>query len=291
MGGTYIKAACMLEDGTISGSTLMIPSHSDGPLEGVLSGWEETFNALLATASENGLKILGIGVSTPGPFDYTRKTSFMKHKFQSIYGIDLEKEIRNRIRLPDVPFQFYQDVNSYLMGEQGFGAARGVQNCACITLGTGLGIAAMAGGKLLSNGRNSCYIALFRQPCGDGILEDVISARGICAAYQKFANNNEEISAKEVGLRARNNEKAAIEVWKQFGAILGRGIAFHLNHIWSELLVVGGQISRDFCFFEEDLTAALKKDGYNGQVRPAAYPDDAALYGVAAMILNQTGSR
>jgi glucokinase len=290
MGGTYIKAACVLEDGSIAGDTLMIPSRSDGPLEGVMDAWEETLSSLIAIAEKRKLVILGIGVSTPGPFDYQQKMSFMKHKFQSIYGIDLEKEIRGRVKLPDVPFQFFQDSNAYLLGEQRFGAARGIQNCTCVTLGTGLGIAVMAGGRLLSNGRDSCYIAIYRQPCGNGILEDVISGKGICAAYRELSGDKSEISAKEVGFRARQGEQAAIDVMNQFGAVLGRGVAFHLVHTWSELLVVGGQISRDLCLFEDSLIAALRKDGYTGSVRAAQFPDDAALYGVAAGILNHLNS-
>ena len=286
MGGSSIKAACVLEDGTIAGDTLMIPSHSDGPLESILDSWEETLTALLSTAGEMDLTVLGIGVSTPGPFDYSRKMSLMKHKFQSIYGIDLEKKIRGRIGLPDVPFRFVQDTNSHLLGEQHFGAAQGIHNCACVTLGTGLGMSAMADGRLLSNGRDSSYIAIYRQPYGGGILEDIVSARGVCAAYRKLTGNTDEISAKEVGIRARQGEETAMEVWTQFGEVLGRGVAFHLIHTWSELLVVGGQISRDLCLFEDSLTAALRKDGFTGPVLAARFPDDAALYGVAAMIIN-----
>jgi glucokinase len=150
-----------------------------------------------------------------------------------------------------------------------------------------MGIAAMSGGRLLSNGRDSCYVAIYRQPWGDGILEDLVSGRGICAAYQKLSGDEKEISAKEVGFRARQGEQAAVDVMNQFGAVLGRGVGFHLIHTWSELLVVGGQISRDLCLFEGSLTAALRKDGYTGPVRAAQFPDDAALYGVAAGIINQ----
>jgi glucokinase len=183
---------------------------------------------------------------------------------------------------------FVQDANAYLMGEQRFGAAKGVQNCTCITLGTGLGIAAMVNGRLLTNGRDSCYIALYRQPWGEGILEDIVSGRGICAAYGAMTGGEkgdaENITAKDIGRRAKDRDSVALEVMERFGAVLGRGIAFHLIHTWSELLVVGGQISRDFSLFEKPLIAALRKDGYNGAVRAAMFPEDAALYGIAASI-------
>jgi glucokinase len=286
MGGTYIKSACILDDGSIAGDMQMIPSRSDGQLSDILESWGKTFQGLTETAATQCLEITGIGVSTPGPFDYRRKMSLMKHKFQPIYGIDLEAAIKNHLSLPPVPFIFVQDSNSYLLGEQRYGSARGIENCSCVTLGTGLGISAMAGGKLLTNGRDSCYIAIYRQPWGEGILEDVISGRGICAAYRTLAGNEEteNITAKEIGRRAREGDPAALKVMEQFGAVLGRGVAFHLVHTYAELLVVGGQISRDFTLFQNSLIEALRKDGYNGIVRAAQFPEDAALYGVAASI-------
>jgi glucokinase len=284
MGGTYIKAACVTEDGNTAAPIRMIPSQSGGPLEGILGSWKEVFMGLLADASQNNLKITGIGVTTPGPFDYKRKMSLMRHKFVSIYGINLEEAIRKEIELPDVPFLFFQDANSFLAGEQRFGAARGVQNCACVTLGTGLGFAVMSNGQFLTNGRDACYVALYRQPWKDGILEDTVSARGLCAAYQELSGRDEMTSAREIGLRAKAGDQAAMEVWRRFGEAIGKGIAFHLIHTYSELLVAGGQISKDFALFEKSLTGALSGGGFTGPVHPARYPEDGALYGAAASV-------
>jgi glucokinase len=152
MGGTYIKAACVLADGTLAAPMRMIPSNSGGSLKEILGSWKEVFTQFLNDASENGLDITGIGVCTPGPFDYKRKTSLMRHKFRSIYGINLEEAIRTVIPLPNVPFEFFQDSNCFLAGEQRYGAAKGVTNCACVTLGTGLGFSVMVDGKFLTNG-------------------------------------------------------------------------------------------------------------------------------------------
>jgi glucokinase len=285
MGGTFIKSACVTADGRLAGGLKQTPSRSDGPLEYILTSWEEVLTNLLKNAAAENLEIIGIGISTPGPFNYEKKTSLMRHKFQSIYGINLEEAIRSRITLPDVPFNFVQDANAFLAGEQAFGAAKGVQNCTGITLGTGLGFTAMANGRFLSNGRDSCYVALYRQPWKDGIIEDVVSAGGIISAYKSLSGKDEKVTAKDVGIRAKAGEKAALEVMHNFGAALGRSIGFHLIHTYSELLIIGGQISKDFPIFEEPLIAALRKDGYTGPVKPALFPEDAALYGAAAHLL------
>jgi glucokinase len=290
MGGTYIKAACVAEDGKPAAPMRMIPSQSGGPLELILESWREVFEGLLEDASRNSLRVAGIGLTTPGPFDYKGKTSLMRHKFSAIYGINLEEAIRKKAYLPDVPFLFFQDANSFLAGEQRFGAARGAQNCACVTLGTGLGFAVMAKGQFLTNGRDSCYVALYRQPWGNGIIEDAVSARGLVAAYKTVSGRNETIEAKEVGARAKAGDKAALEAMAHFGTTLGRGIGFHLTHTYCELLVIGGQISKDFPLFEQPLKEALRTDGYINPVVRARYPEDAALYGVAAQVFNTTSN-
>jgi glucokinase len=286
MGGSFIKSACISTEGKIIGTVKQTPSRSDGSSNDILESWKEVMRGLLKIAAEKDLKIMGIGISTPGPFDYSNKKSLMRHKFTAVYGINLEEAIHGIIALPKVPFIFVQDANAFLAGEQGFGAAQGTQNCACVTLGTGLGFAVMSNGKFLTNGRNSCYIALYRQPWGSGVIEDIVSARGIVAAYKTISGRKEAISAKEVGLRAKEGDATALEVMRNFGAALGKGISFHLVHTYCELLVIGGQISKDFPLFEQSLNESLHKDGYVNPVVPARYPEDAALYGVTDQILN-----
>ena len=284
MGGTIIKSACIFSDGNIIGKINMIPSNSSGSLEEIIKAWKETFDCLAKTVSENSLDITGIGVSTPGPFYYKEKKSLMRHKFQSIHGINLEKEIRKTVSLPDVPFEFFQDANCFLAGEQTYGVAKGYKNCACVTLGTGLGFSVMADGKFLSNGRDACYIALYRQPWKDGIIEDVVSGRGICSVYKRLSDSNEVIDAKTIGAKVKEGDTAAIETYRYFGEVLGKGIAFHLMHTYAEMLVIGGQISKDFLLFDESLITALRNEGWTGAVCQSLFPEDAALYGTAAML-------
>jgi hypothetical protein len=62
----------------------------------------------------------------------------------------------------------------------------------------------------------------------------------------------------------------------------------HLTHTYSELLVAGGQISKDFALFEQSLTGALSGGGFTGPVRPAVYPENGALYGAAASIFGSS---
>jgi len=275
MGGTFLKSACITEDRRIVGNTVMVPSCSEKGRDFILEAWEESFAALRDIAQKHDVAVTGIGISTPGPFDFERGIPLMSQKFAAIYGLDMTKLLREKSGLPDtVPFKFVHDANAFLMGEVLCGAAGGYQNCAGITLGTGLGFAAMVKGEILHNGYQTPYIALYKQPYQDGILEDFISTRGLCEAYQKLNG--------ELAQRAFHGDGAALSVMERLGKVLGQHAAYLLSHTRTECLVVGGQISKDFSLFGDSLKAALAETVCLQKIVPARYPEKAALFGAAA---------
>lgn len=290
MGGTFIKYACVLPDGSLADDVHMLPSYSGESFEAIMKSWSQAVLELVQEADAAKLDILGIGISTPGPFDFVNGRSLMKQKFQALYGIGLADEIRRSTNLPaSIPFSFIQDANAFLAGEHLCGAASESLCCAGITLGTGLGFSSMVDGNLLTNGRGAPYIALYRQPYSGGILEDVVSARGICLAYRNCAGilDDQRISAKDVGLLAKMGDESAQFVMAEMGRVLGKNIANLLSHTYTECLVIGGQISKDFALFEHSLKESLKNVECLKAIVPAAYPEDAALYGAAAQFTNR----
>ena len=116
-------------------------------------------------------------------------------------------------------------------------------------------------------------------------MEDFISARGICRAYREKASLPEtaEITAKDVGQRAKAGDENALFVMAELGRMLGENSAYLLAHTRAECVVLGGQISKDFALFAPALRKALEGVEPLKEILPAAYPEDAALYGAAAM--------
>lgn len=285
MGGTFIKSACVTEEGLCT-DVIQTPSGAEADREVILSAIATALQSARAKAHSLGYEVAGIGISTPGPFDYQGKRSLMQHKFQSIHGENLQNALQARgIIGENEELMFMQDANCALAGERAYGAARGKDNCTLVTLGTGLGFSAMANGAFLTNGRGGCYVALYRQPWKDGIIEDVVSARGICRRYQELSGPDEDLTAKQVSEMARDGNSAARQAMEDMGRALGRSVAFHMAYTNSELLVVGGQISKAFDLFAEPLAQALRADGCQAPVRAAVYPEQAALLGAGARIL------
>lgn len=284
MGGTFIKSACVTNAGTLT-EVIQTPSCSHKDQNSILNALSTAITTARKQASP--LTVLGVGISTPGPFDYINKTCLMTHKFKSIYGVPLEKALlmHGALRQGE-SLEFLQDANAYLLGEYAFGAAKGWVNCALVTLGTGLGFAALVNGKLLTNGLNSCYISLYRQPWKNGIIEDVVSAKGLVDAYTLLASHTDAKSAKDVCDRARLGDPSAQKVLHLFGEALGESIAFHLKHIQANCLVIGGQIAKSFDLFETVLTQTLAKNGCPLLIKPAMHLTQAALLGAGSHLFS-----
>ena len=83
----------------------------------------------------------GIDLAFPGPFDYAKGISHIRHKLQSLFGVDLKSALAARFGWQPSQIRFVNDAAAFLLGEVGAGAARGLPRSVGITLGTGIGCA------------------------------------------------------------------------------------------------------------------------------------------------------
>jgi fructokinase len=98
----------------------------------------------------NKYQIAAIGIGSFGPIDvneesstYGNITSTPKPGWRDYPFV---QEIKNAL---SVPVGFNTDVNAAALGEAAFGAAKGLDSCLYITVGTGIGAGAVVKGKLL----------------------------------------------------------------------------------------------------------------------------------------------
>jgi fructokinase len=89
--------------------------------------------------------VAALGVGSFGPLDLARGTIASTPK-PGWAGADVAGELRRRL---GVPVALDTDVNAAALGEHRWGAARGLDTFAYVTVGTGIGGGLMAGGKLL----------------------------------------------------------------------------------------------------------------------------------------------
>jgi len=142
LGGTRIKIGIVKRDKILAST--MIDALSAGGLQGRLPAIEDAAGDLLRRAEE---PVSGLGISAPGIVDSRASRIYsINAKYADAVGFDFPSWAKERFGLP---LQMENDARSALVGEWQFGAGRGCDNLVMVTLGTGIGGAAMIEGKPL----------------------------------------------------------------------------------------------------------------------------------------------
>lgn len=145
MGGTHIGCGVVCDDQLLASTSL--DSQRAESLATLLPSIAETLLGLLHEAGLATRQCSGLAIGFPGIVDARdgRIFSTLK-KYDDATHIDLNQWSQQALGLP---LRIENDARMALLGEQYAGAARGVQDVIMITLGTGIGSAAMMQGKLV----------------------------------------------------------------------------------------------------------------------------------------------
>ena len=273
-GGTFFKYTAFDEKDNQLFPVSAVPANSEGTLTDILSVYEKIYNEV----SEN-FEVCRIGIATPGPFDYINKTSLMKHKFKSIYGVNLENEIQKTLS-KDIPVMFMSDTNAFLKG-----AYDGNDICIGITIGTGLGIAISKDGELVTNQYGGPIEVIYnKQIDGTHIAEDYVSRKGISRAYEELGGNS-GCSPKDISDFARKGDEKACKVYDYMGKVLGIALKDIVLKYNAKVIYLGGQISKSVDLFADSVK---KEINTSTEIMVAENSDIAALLGIYRELCSET---
>lgn len=233
-----------------------------------------------------------IGLSAPGiAAKDGRYIAFMPGRFEGLEGL-VWADYLNR---PDgVPV--LNDANSALLGEVWLGAARGATNAILLTLGTGVGGAALVDGRLLRGHTGKAghlgHVSLDPDAAPDichcpGSLETLMGNYNIAERTNGcFATTHDLIRAHEAG------DALATEVWLKSVKALAAALASFGNVLDPEVAIIGGGIARCgetlFRPLREQLGAMEWRAGGAGmRLVPAELGELAGAYGAARAAVDQ----
>src|SRR5271154_7584007 len=145
MGGTHIGCGVVQDNELLCSTSL--DSERAGSLESLLPCVRDALRTLLKESGTTAKECTGIAVGFPGIVDVRngRILSTLK-KYEDAIHLDLKQWAIEQFGLG---LRIENDARMALLGEQYAGAAQGVQNVVMITLGTGIGSAAMILGRLV----------------------------------------------------------------------------------------------------------------------------------------------
>jgi len=238
MGGTRMKAAVMAE-GRIRARTV-IGVRSDRPMRDCLAALAEAFRRVSAKAGIRPEECKGIALSFPSLVDpATGRVLDSYGKYRDAPRADLRGWARAEFGLP---LAIENDARMALIGEWQHGAGRGCDNLVMVTLGTGVGVAAVMEGQIIRGrhgqaailgGHVSVRYGGRQCSCGNvGCAE----AETSLAWLREMAEARADFSAS--GLRAEAEfDHAVLFRQARMGDLCAQALVSHSIHVWGALVV------------------------------------------------------
>ncbi len=281
IGGTNIKALAVTPGGRLL-AHLAVPTGDTGG-----RGWQMNVQRAKAELERTVKQSLSwIGLAAPGlAAANQRAIAFMPGRLPGLEDLVWQKFLKL-----SQPVPVLNDAHAALLGEAWRGAAQRAKNAILLTLGTGVGGAAMVDGRLLRGqlGRAGHFGHISLDPEGapdvartPGSLEDAIGDCTVQArSAGRFASTKELVAASQAG------DPDAQQVWMKSVQALAAGIASLINVLDPEVVVIGGGIAGAGAALFRPLKTYLnafewRPGGNRARVVPANLGDRAGAFGAA----------
>lgn len=287
LGGSSVKAAVLSPEGRRI-LTRREAFEADASLE-----WGRCVRSLVAEIESSlGHPACSIGLAAPGLASSSGR--FIRHmpgRLRGLENLDWTDYLKR-----NHPVWVMNDAQASLAGEARLGAAKNVQNILFLTLGTGVGGAAMVDGRILRGavGRagHAGHICLNPNGAPDicrtpGSLELAV---GNCTIHQRTGGKFKTTSALLDAVR--NGDPTAVSVWSESIRNLACGLVSLVNVLDPETIIIGGGIARA----GDDLFKPLQKfmdklewivPGHRVPIQPARLGEMAGACGAAIAAFQQ----
>jgi glucokinase len=290
VGGHNVRGAVVASDGKILFEE-RVPTPAGRQPIAVLDEVKKVSGVLLKRAEVAGTKVAWAGLGFPGFLHHPEGIILKSPNLPGWERFPIRSELAKRF---SIPFQMENDANCAALGESWLGGAVGFRNSVLLTLGTGVGGGVIIDGKLLKGAHGGAgelghiVIEPDGPPCGcggNGCLEILISGDSLKRQTGR--------SGKELEDFAKAGDRSSLEAWEKMGRYLGIALSSYCQIFDTEIVVLGGRISRALSYFGPALGRELEKrlqfhPTRNVKVAQALLGDNAGLLGAARLALEES---
>ncbi|WP_269410206.1 ROK family protein [Lentibacillus daqui] len=262
-------------------------------------------DGLLAQADVNTSKIVGIGVSAPGPIDEGDGRLLSPPNLQGTKNVNIKHLLEERYHLVTV---LEKDANAAALAEQWFGVAHMTENILYIFADQGIGGGVIIDSRIYRGFKNGAgeigHVSIDidgpRCNCGNfGCLEAMASGISIIKRVKKeihrgvsstltdvYLKNEDDLTLETIIGHGRKGDPLAKEILNETGRYLGIGVANAINFFAPSKVIFGGQIvdlfpeiiqvaeeiakSRSFSAYATDITFTKSSFGFQSTLIGAA---------------------
>ena len=293
IGGTKIAAGVVLwPSGKIFNRTI-IPTVPERGGEAVLKDTLHLVKQLRDWARESEIEVAGIGAGVAELVDCDGNvTSSCTIKWSGVPVREKLSEV--------MPAEVESDVRTAALAEAIFGAGRGHNLFAYITVGTGISYCLMQEGRPFK-GANGNAITLSSSPLSTvcthceaklrPVLEEFASGPAIAKRFAQVRKSSIS-AAEEVFRAASDGDRDATEILISAGQALGVSAAFLVNVLDPELMVVGGGVGMAGGLYWDAFLQSCREhifadNSRNLPIVTAKLGTDAGLVGAGAIVFTQ----
>jgi glucokinase len=281
LGGTGTRIATLGNDGVVLRHITMPTATGIPPTQAIA----DLARAIITATAE--LEIQGIGIGATGPVD-ARGVIRNPETLPAFSNVEITSILRDRLGAPCV---IDNDAVTAAIGEHAYGAGRDSPGLLVITLGTGVGVAALIRGRPV-RGADGCHpeaghIAVSGPPapcyCGLPTCWEQLASR--TALHQLAAGEIDELAAK-----ARAGDTAASQVFDTYGERVGVGLATLLTIFRPDRVILGGSAAQYADLFEHGLHQSLNRAARYTQTPALATAELGNLAGaIGAAVIGRLG--
>jgi glucokinase len=311
LGGTNLKLALLDGERRIVERAIVPTGGVDGH-QAVLRRMIEGVAALRAAP---GIAVAGIGIGVPGEVEMATGVT---GDLPNLPGRWIDVPVGSVIAAATgLPVGVINDAKAFALAEHRLGAAAGCDTALLVTVGTGIGGAVIAHGRLVFGvgGLTGEIGHLVMQPegprctCGNlGCLETLASGPAIVAeavrrVVQGFTTslatvndgNLGQLTAADVARTADRGDAVAIDVIDRAGGWLGMALAGAIALLAPEMVVIGGGVAPAGSRYLTAAEATARThtgviDIDRVEIQPAALGYDAGVIGAALWGAERAGT-
>ena len=268
LGGTQLRVAVFDAAGEMCDRTA-VPTPPDDP-----DALAEAMRGVIASAS---VPLAGAVVGVAGPLSYAEGRPLKMPNLPHWEGHVSAQRLADAVGLPVL---LANDADLAALGEQRFGAGRGVSDMIYVTVSTGVGAGVILNGRLLHGARSLAEIGhttIDRQ--ANATVEELASG----TALRRAAG----VDGATVTARVRTGDPQARAIFAEVAEALAVGVMNLVLCFMPERVVIGGGVSQAGDLLLEPVRARIAREGPRLAITPqvvlAGGGDDVGLLGAFAL--------
>ena len=257
--------------------------------------FEERLAEAIVLQLHDNPSVQKVGIGLPGMLNRARTVPIEITAIPELNNVPLVVFLSEKC--PGITFLLENDANAAALGEFYFGEDHTDENYIFITLGTGVGGAAVLNKKIFTGGNGNAMEPGHIPSINGKVLERNIGKNELLemanTMRKDFKGNTilpDDGTITTTGLvaAATKNDELALKIFDDIGDILGVGLAHLIPILDINIILIGGGLSASFDFIlpaiQRKLDYWLTKYHHNGlTIRRATLANDAGLLGAASL--------